>query len=102
MAKEFPRAFRTAIYRDKIYKDDGTKHLLFQLESWEIVKYDAYAKAYAVHNCPAGDGASPSGGNVVECSEQALDEFQGKPVACWHCQDPVPDEIITITELYNG
>ena len=84
---------------------ESRRNVLFSLGSWEIVHYKNLSKAYAVHDCNANDGGMtlvpPSTRSTRSCtkaSELNLD----KEVLCWNCFDRIPDEIITITRLYNG
>jgi hypothetical protein len=86
------------------------RHVLFVLRDWEIVVYAERQKAYAVHNCHAQlldhDTKEPMVDGILKSSPpRAITrsiELLKPWVTCWSCHARVPDEIITVTELYNG
>jgi hypothetical protein len=95
---------------------EGQRQILFTLDLWEIVLFKSYtkcyAKCYAVHTCPPEEQIFPRGtgtltGTVhqpraITRASQMERAARGTRILCWCCEVVVPDDIITITELYNG
>ncbi len=92
------------------------RRVLFTQGLWEIVMFSAHAKAYAVHSC---QGEPPTLGNIKEPMVDGGDPLRPGPpraitkaatmakarlskIGCWSCEADVPDDIVTIAELYNG
>jgi hypothetical protein len=81
------------------------RRVLFNLGRWEIVLYKNYQRAYTVHSCR---GNIPDQEGVWRSSPpRAITTYPVTPShetssTCWSCGDTIPDEIITITELYNA
>jgi hypothetical protein len=88
------------------------RRLLFQMEGWEIVQYKNYEKAYAVHQCRGEIKKVPVGrhGELPPIAPRAITRLaevkkgheKATPVLCWNCTKQMPDEIITILELFNA
>jgi hypothetical protein len=85
---------------------DGRRRVLFHTGSWEIVLYKSYDKAYAVHSCN-GDKSNFRGAGtrnppraVTKASEIA--RARTTKISCWSCGSEVPEDIVTITELFNA
>ncbi len=88
------------------------RQTLFTLGKWEIVLFKSSTHAYAVHSClpeeqivPAtvgDDPDNPGPPRAITRAESLARGARGGAVACWNCAAVVPDEILTIAELYNG
>ena len=90
---------------------ESLRRVLYVLNDWEIVLFKAYTKAYAVHSCKAeaqhtkatvGDDPLRPGPPRAIIKAAVLKRGMRNAIICWCCDAAVPDEIITITELFNG
>ncbi len=89
---------------------EGRRRVLYILNGWEIVLFKEDTKAYVVHSCKAE--AQHTKATIVDdpaagprratTSASTLEEGILQGIQCWSCKAVVPDEIITITELFNG
>jgi hypothetical protein len=87
-------------------RPETRRNVLFQQESWEIVLYTNRTQAYAVHACN-GDKSTFRGHStnhppraVTKASEIA--RARSEQIVCWSCGSALPDDIVTITELFNA
>jgi hypothetical protein len=76
---------------------DKKRRVLFALGQWEIVSFSNREKAYAVHICH--NYPTPRAITTAPAMSRGA---RGEAIQCWNCFAVVPEEIITITELYNG
>jgi hypothetical protein len=85
---------------------ERSRRVLFILGAWEIVLYKDRTKAYAVHSCNGersdfrGHATNHPPRAVTQASVMAKSRITS--IACWSCDADVPEEIITITELFNA
>jgi hypothetical protein len=93
------------------------RNILFEKDNWEIVLYRNWEMAYAVHSCRAAllpEGtrtkepmvdtiATPLAPRAITQNTAIVkNRTEASPILCWNCSAQVPDEIITIVELFNG
>jgi hypothetical protein len=82
------------------------RQVLFNLGSWEIVLYADYSKAYVVHTCrgmiPDGNGGLRSSPPRAITGSDVLNEARTAAIQCWSCKTEVPQDLITIAQLYNA
>jgi hypothetical protein len=91
-------------------RPETRRNVLFQQESWEIVLYTNRTQAYAVHSCNGelssflssfrGEATGHPPRAVTKASEIA--RARSEQIVCWSCGSALPDDIVTITELFNA